>query len=222
MTDVEPEIPAQVASHRSPITKAAALAIAILGGWFIYGMMGQHRKETAPGECAAAKTVAERIAPLANGTIAALTVAKTPRPLVELAFEGADGEKHTLSELRGKTILLNLWATWCIPCREEMPALDRLQARLGDASFEVVAISIDTARLDKRKAFLSEAGVQSLQFYADPTAEVFQVLKKNGKVVGLPTTLLIDPHGCEVAQMAGPADWSSDEALRLIEAAKRV
>jgi thiol-disulfide isomerase/thioredoxin len=108
-----------------------------------------------------------------------------------------------------------------VPCREEMPSLDRLQAKLGGDDFEVVAVDIDTTRLERRRAFLKEAGVSSLGFYADPKAEVFQVLKKAGKVVGLPTTLLIDGQGCELGVMPGPADWASEDAMRLISAAKR-
>jgi len=115
---------------------------------------------------------------------------------------------------------LNLWATWCVPCREEMPALDRLQAQAGGADFEVVALNIDTARLEKRQQFLSEIGVKALKFYADPSADVFQTLKRAGKVVGLPTTILIDADGCELGTLAGAAAWDSPDALRLVAAAR--
>ena len=138
--------------------------------------------------------------------------------MARIAFETGDGRKN-LGDFRGKTLLVNLCATWCIPCREEMPALDRLQAERGGADFEVVAISIDTTRLEKRQAFLAEAGVKNLAFYADPTAEVFQVLKKAGKVVGLPTSILVDRDGCEIGVMSGPADWASADAAALVMAA---
>ena len=97
-----------------------------------------------------------------------------------------------------------------------MPALDRLQAQIGGADFEVVAVNIDTARLERRQQFLTEIGATSLRFYADPTADVFQVLKRAGKVVGLPTTILIDSNGCELGQLAGAAAWDSPEAVRLL------
>jgi hypothetical protein len=100
-----------------------------------------------------------------------------------------------------------------------MPALDRLQAQRGGDDFQVIAVNIDTARLDKRQAFLDEARVKSLPFYADPSADVFQALKQAGKVVGLPTTLLIDKQGCEIGIMAGPAEWSSPDALKLVDQA---
>jgi hypothetical protein len=96
-----------------------------------------------------------------------------------------------------------------------------LQARLGGPDFDVVAINIDTTRLDRRQAFLKEAGVEKLAFYTDRSADVFQTLKKAGKVTGLPTTLLIDADGCELGVMPGPADWASDDAVRLVKAALR-
>jgi len=193
----------------------AICAAVLAGGAVLYGMRGAGKE--GGGQCDAARAVAERVAPFAKGEVASLNVAKTPRPMPALAFETVDGRKQ-LSDLRGKAVLLNLWATWCIPCREEMPALDRLQAQKGGPDFEVVAISIDTTRLEKRQAFLNEAGVKSLGFYADPSAEVFQVLKKAGKVVGLPTSILVDKEGCEIGVMSGPADWASADAVALVGA----
>ena len=143
---------------------------------------------------------------------------KAPRPAIDLAFETADGQKKKLSDFRGKGVVLNLWATWCVPCREEMPSLDRLQARNGASDFEVVAVNVDTSRLERRQQFLNEIGVKSLAFYADPSADALQVLKRAGKLVGLPTTLLIDSSGCEVGALAGAAAWDSPDALRLLAA----
>ena len=116
-------------------------------------------------------------------------------------------------------MLLNLWATWCVPCRKEMPALDGLERRLGGARFEVVAVNIDTRDPDKPKAFLREIGVNKLAYYADSTAKVFQDLKETGRAFGMPTTLLIDPNGCEIGTMAGPAEWASEDAIKLIQGA---
>jgi len=137
----------------------------------------------------------------------------------DLAFEGPDGKPMKLSDLRGKVVLLNLWATWCAPCRKEMPALDRLQAALGGKDFEVVALSVDTRNLDRRKPFLDSVGVKSLAFYADPKADSLQILKGAAKVVGLPTTLLVDRRGCDLGVMAGPAEWDSPDAQALVKAA---
>ena len=116
-------------------------------------------------------------------------------------------------------MLLNLWATWCVPCRKEMPTLDALQQRLGGPDFEVVAVNIDTRDPDKPKAWLKEIGISKLAYYADPTAKTFQDLKAIGRAFGMPTTLLIDRQGCEIGTIAGPAEWASDDAVKLIQAA---
>ena len=100
-----------------------------------------------------------------------------------------------------------------------MPTLDALQGKLGGPGFEVVAVNIDTRDPDKPKQFLKEIGVQKLAYYADPSAKTFQDLKSIGRAFGMPTTMLIDPHGCEIGTIAGPAQWASDDAVKLIEAA---
>jgi hypothetical protein len=99
-----------------------------------------------------------------------------------------------------------------------MPALDRLQAKMGGADFQVVAVNIDTSRLDRPKAFLAEAGVKNLSRYADSSADSFEALRVAGKALGLPTSLLIGPDGCELAVMAGPAQWDSGDAAKLVTA----
>jgi thiol-disulfide isomerase/thioredoxin len=155
---------------------------------------------------------------LARGEVAALAVAKAPKRLPDLAFQDEAGQRKTLADWRGRTVLFNLWATWCVPCRKEMPALDALQAKLGGPAFEVVAVNIDTRDPGKPKAWLKEVGIDKLGYFADPTAKVFQDLKEAGKAFGMPTTLLIDDAGCEIATLAGPAEWASEDALTLIAA----
>lgn len=196
----------------SPLISLAVLA-AVLA--FIYVMEARHRNETGSAACASTSAVIGRVAPLVHGEIAALALAGEPRPIPELSFTGPDGKTVKLTDFRGRDLLLNLWATWCIPCRQEMPALDRLEAKRGGPDFQVVAINIDTARLDRPKAFLHEIGVKSLAFYADNTANVFQILKQDGKVLGLPTTILVGKDGCDIGTMAGPAQWDSQDALAL-------
>ncbi len=205
----------------APAAVFALLAVIALSVAVLYGISGLPGKETAASggkSCAASAERLAAVAASATGEVAAFSPAKTPRPALDLTFEGPDGRKHQLSEMRGRAILLNLWATWCVPCREEMPAFDRLQAKAGGSDFEVVTLNIDTARLERRQAFLTEIGVKSLTFYADPTADVFQVLKRAGKVVGLPTTILIDAQGCELGILAGAAAWDSPDAMRLVAA----
>ena len=169
-----------------------------------------------------AQETAQRIAPLVRGEVAALAVAKSPKRLPELAFQDEAGARKTLADWRGRTVLFNLWATWCVPCRKEMPALDALQGKLGGPGFEVVAVNIDTRDAAKPKAWLKEVGIGRLGYFADPSAKVFQDLKEAGKAFGMPTTLLIDAAGCEIATLSGPAEWASDDALKLIAAALKI
>jgi thiol-disulfide isomerase/thioredoxin len=184
----------------------------------VYGI-GAMQRNPADAACREAGELVKRLAPLARGEVAAVGIASDPRRLPALTFAGADGKPRTLADFQGKTVLLNLWATWCVPCRKEMPALDALQAKLGGEHFEVVAVNIDTRNLDKPKSWLQEVGITKLGYYADPSAKVFQDLKAIGKAFGMPTTLLVDPQGCELGALAGPAEWSSADAVRLIETA---
>jgi thiol-disulfide isomerase/thioredoxin len=202
---------------RRPLLLGVAAFAVGAGAIALYGA-GDAGNSAAP-ECRAARPVADRLAPFARGEVAAVTVAKESKRLPDLSFTGPDGSQRTLADYRGRTVLLNLWATWCAPCRQEMPALDRLQAALGGPEFEVVAVNIDTRNLDKPKAWLKEAGVERLAYYADREAKIFQDLKRVGKAVGMPTTLLVDPEGCELALINGPAEWASEDALKLVRAA---
>jgi thiol-disulfide isomerase/thioredoxin len=196
---------------------AAAVVVLGIGAIAVYGRWDSGN--SAARECGAAKSVAQRLVPLARGEVAAVTVANDPKPLPDLGFLGPDGAARTLSSFKGRTVLLNLWATWCAPCRHEMPALDKLQAELGGPHFEVLAINIDTRNLGRPKVWLEEAGIRRLAYYSDPEAKVFQDLRRIGKAVGMPTTLLIDPGGCELALLSGPAEWASGDALKLVRAA---
>jgi thiol-disulfide isomerase/thioredoxin len=184
----------------------------------VYGIVGFGRNAADP-QCAEALKTVERLAPLARGEVAAVVVPPDPRQLPALSFQDAAGTHKALAEWHGRAVLLNLWATWCPPCRKEMPALDALQERLGGPDFQVVAVNIDTRDPDKPKAWLKDVGVSHLTYYADPDAKIFQELKAVGKAVGMPTTLLVDRSGCTVATLAGPAEWASDDAIKLVQAA---
>lgn len=183
-----------------------------------YGLSGVRSAAESAGECSASAATTERLKPLAKGELAAVNVG-TPKPSPVIGFNGPDGQAKTLSDFRGRTILVNLWATWCVPCRQEMPALDKLQAEAGGADFEVVAINVDTRNPDKPKAWLKENGIGNLAYYADPTGKVLQTLQKSGHVVGLPATFMVDASGCEIALLKGPAEWASPDALAFVRAA---
>jgi thiol-disulfide isomerase/thioredoxin len=128
-----------------------------------------------------------------------------PKPLPVLQFEDSQGGKRTLADFHGRMILLNVWATWCVPCREEMPALDRLQAELGGPRFQVLAVSVDQEGPEIAQRFFKEIGVKSLDFYIDRSARAaFQL-----DAVGLPVSILIDRQGRELGRKLGAVQWDS-------------
>jgi thiol-disulfide isomerase/thioredoxin len=142
----------------------------------------------------------------------AFTALETPRELPELHFVNGEGREMTLAEFERKTVLLNIWATWCVPCREEMPALDRLQAKLGGADFQVVPLSIDREGLPAVKVFYEELGLEALGIYVDRSGKAGRRLN----ALGIPTTLLIDRKGRELGRTVGPAEWDSDEVVEFL------
>ena len=194
----------------------AGLGLGLAG---VYGFSALRGNAGGDPACRPAVALAKKIAPLARGEVAAVNVAKSPLKIPDLAFKDAAGKPLTLADFRGRTVLLNLWATWCVPCRKEMPTLDALEGELGGPRFQVVAVNIDTRNPERPKQFLKDIGVKKLSFYADPSAKAFQDLKSIGRAFGMPTTLLVDPHGCEIGSIAGPAEWASKDAVALIEAA---
>ena len=163
------------------------VAVSALAGFgAVYLTLGRSHnaapeQTAAPGPDAAATPAA---APAKTGQMAAFVTKKPPEALPDITFNDADGKPLTLSSFKGRTVLLNLWATWCAPCREEMPSLDRLQQALGSDKFEVVALSLDRAGLDASKKFLDDVKAKTLKLYVDPTAKQGVTLK----LVGMPTT----------------------------------
>jgi len=206
------------AKRRLAVVVAGGIAGVAVGLAAVYGI-GTFLRNAGDAACRPAVELAKRIAPLARGEVAALAVAETPLRVPDVAFRDAGGAQRHLADWRGRTVLFNLWATWCVPCRKEMPALDALEAKLGGPAFEVVTVNIDTRDPDKPRAWLKEVGIGRLAYYADPSAKVFQDLKVAGRAAGMPTTLLVDPAGCEIGTLAGPADWASEDAVKLISAA---
>ena len=207
------------ARKRARTLSAVAIIASAAAFAGIYGIGGLMRNAAAQSPCAPAVDLAKKIAPLAKGEVAALTMATSPLQLPDLAFEDSEGKTRKLSEWKGRTVLVNLWATWCVPCRKEMPALDKLQETLGGKDFEVVAINIDTRDPEKPKNFLKDGGLSKLAYFHDQKAKVFQDLKSAGRALGMPTSVLVDGAGCEIATIAGPAEWASDDAVKLIKAA---
>jgi thiol-disulfide isomerase/thioredoxin len=211
--------PQPAAMRRIPVTIGAVLIGTVIGFAGVYGIGGLKRNAAGDPACRGAVDLARKLAPLVQGEVAALTMATAPLRLPDLAFEDAEGKPKKLSDWRGRTVLVNLWATWCLPCRKEMPALESLQTRLGGANFEVVAVNIDTRDPEKPKNFLKEANLTRLGYFSDQKAKVFQDLKAIDRALGMPTSVLVDGEGCEIATIAGPAEWDSGDAIKLITAA---
>jgi len=135
-------------------------------------------------------------------------------PVPNLSFKRSDGQELTLADLRGKAVLLNIWATWCLSCRTEMPALDRLQAKLGNEKFEVVALSVDRDGEEVVTPFFSATGVKNLAMYLNPEGDAVRAFK----ITGLPTTVLIGRDGTERRRWVGPKEWDAPEVVAEISA----
>lgn len=202
----------------SPLAKYLGLAAlsAIAAFAAVYVMLGwpDNAGPTGRGPEGAPQASKSGQNALTTGPMTTFVFKPTREELTDISFLDGEGKKVSLKDWRGKMILLNLWATWCAPCREEMPALERLQKSLGSDKFQVVALAVDKAGLDGARKFLKDNGIEALKLYADPTA-------RNGtqlKVIGMPTSILIDAEGREIGRLIGPAAWDSAEAKRLIEA----
>lgn len=142
-----------------------------------------------------------------------LIIHESPRALPEFSFVTGEGEAISLQAWQNKLVVLNIWATWCAPCRDEMPSLDRLQARLGGENFEVVALSVDTGGADRVVSFFRDVEVAHLEVMLDPGGREARRLG----TFGLPSTIIITSEGEELARLVGPAEWDDAEVVSLLE-----
>jgi thiol-disulfide isomerase/thioredoxin len=190
---------------RPNITKHTALAVVTLIAVVALGVVAYKytaRKAVEPPASAASSPA----------TGLRLVPAKKPVPLPEVRFTDGEGRPMALADFRGRMVLLNVWATWCTPCREEMPTLDRLQAQLGGPDFEVVALSIDHDGIAAVRKFYREISIKHLRSYNDPEMRATTALG----VLGIPATLLIDREGREIGRALGPAEWDASEVIETI------
>jgi len=201
------------------IALVASAIGAIAGLAAVYGIGGFPGSGGGGGNCTLAEQIARDITPYRTGDIAGFIPSQESRYVADLTFTDKDGASKTLGDFAGKTVLLNLWATWCAPCRKEMPTLDRLQEKLGSDDFTVLTVNIDRRNTARAEAFFEENGIKNLAFFADPTTQIFETLKRRGRAVGMPTTMLVDGKGCEIGVLHGIAEWDSDDAIALIKAA---
>lgn len=199
------------------IVIASALAVAA-GFVAVYVSLGGNGNDAPAPKAQIGKTAgvgAKWLKAYSRGKMITFVARAEPQDLPEVTFVREDGSAASLNEWRGKVVLLNLWATWCGPCRKEMPDLDRLKAELGGDDFDLVALSIDRTGLDKPRRFLDEIGVKHLKLYNNSSGKLAASLK----AFGMPTTLLLNRQGQEIGRLVGPADWGSDDAVALIKAA---
>lgn len=194
---------------------AFAVAAALFLDAGVYVEKGGHGNGSQANAPVTVPVMQAGVSPFSKGTMATFVVRKEPKDLADARFKNADGKELSFQDWRGKVILLNLWATWCAPCRHEMPALDRLQGSIGGDNFEVVAVSIDRKGLKAAQGFLTEIKTKNLTTYIDQTGKIAREVG----AFGMPTSILIDRDGKEIGRLIGPAEWDSNETMALIKAA---
>lgn len=211
----------QFAKHRSGpsllsyivgLSLAAIAGFAIAGPWWTGDGHVRRGGSAHLAAGAASETAGARAAESSAG-MEKLVVHDTPRAVPKFAFIDGDGDTRTLADWRGKLLLVNIWATWCAPCKEEMPALSRLEAKRGAKDFAVVPISVDRGGLDKPRAFLDRIGADNLPLLVEQSGRLNVTLD----VLGLPATLIVNAEGREVARMIGPAEWDTPQAIARLE-----
>ncbi len=186
------------------------LGMVAAGAGFLAALMVPHN---SPKVRSFDPTAVERQAAAPAPVLGTFVSPAGPQAVPELAFTSTDGKPHRLSEWRGKVVLLNLWATWCAPCKVEMPSLDRLQAKFGGDAFAVLALSVDRTGTGKPAEFFSENNITHLAVYNDSESAATAALRASG----LPVSLMLDAQGREVARLTGPADWDSPAAIAKVE-----
>ena len=214
MTDMHaPRPPASSRLRLLVALVVTGLAVAI-AAWVWLGNAGQARECPAQAEAAAAIDAA------AVGELAALNGTGEGRGYASLAFKDAQGADRTIADFKGRALLVNFWASWCVPCRAEMPALDALAGKYNSDSFMVLPINLDIGAggLEKAQAFLDQNSFAHLPLYADNTFAAFDRLKQQAVAVGLPATLVLDENGCELGVLQGPAEWHTPDGEAVVEA----
>ena len=162
----------------------------------------------------AQETDIETIKALRAGDMRLVNIHAEPKKIIEANILDVEGNEIDLSAYLGKTVLLNFWATWCAPCRAEMPSLDALNRELGGDQFAVVTIATGRNPVPMVQQFFKETNINTLPILRDPTMG----FARQSGVLGLPVTLILNPQGHEIARMQGEADWNSTDAKKLLQA----
>lgn len=215
MTEQEPQKPAR---HGSRLYAIGALVVAALA---ITATLWLSNPDPAGASgCAPLPAAAAAIDKAATGQLAAVQATAKGRGYADLPFQDGAGKPVTLKDFAGKTLLVNFWASWCIPCRAEMPALAALAKKFDGPDFMVLPINLDIGDdgIDKAKAFLASANITNLPIYVDPTLKTLDRLKDNAVALGLPASLLLDRKACEIGVLQGPAQWDSPDGENVVKA----
>lgn len=206
--------PRSALSWALPIGVGVVVVAGSIAAWLMLGNAG------TANECPVQPAAAQIIDAAAVGELAALNGTGEGRGYADMAFRDASGAQMSVADFSGKFLLVNFWASWCVPCREEMPALDAIATEYNSDRFMVLPINLDIGEsgLEKAQDFLDEGQFANLPLYADNTFAAFERLKREAVAIGLPATLLLDPEGCELAVLQGPAEWHSADGEAVIEA----
>lgn len=203
--------------HRLKLYAAALLCGLFVGGMILF--MRHFAEDTDGGaNCKTESGQQAALVDAAKGDVAAFIVSDNIQPMPDFIFKDTVERQLKLSDFRDKVLLINLWATWCLPCREEMPALDKLQEKRQREGFSVLAVSLDSDS-EKPKQFYRDNKIEALALYHDDKGEAFRQLRRAGLVQGLPTSFLVNKNGCLLGLMHGPANWAGHDAKALIDAA---
>ena len=198
----------------------AGIAGLLVGFFAVYAYNFVSNRDQFNTSCRISSETQNTLQKYVTGELEAFLIATNPINLSNITFQDEYNNNVNFSRFNGKTILLNLWATWCAPCRHEMPALDRLQQELGDDTFEVVALNVDQSESAQPNEFLKEINANNLTLWLDPDWTAYRELQQYGRIPGLPSTLLIDPNSCELGVVYGPVEWDSEDAENFIRVAK--
>lgn len=214
MTETSAPRPDPSPFPRLILTLGLALAGVGISAWLWLGNAG-----SVAGECPVQTEKGEALDIAATGQLAALMGTGAGRGYAGLAFKDEAGRDLTIADFAGTRLLVNFWASWCVPCREEMPALDFIATTYNSDGFLVLPINLDMGEdgLEKARAFLEEGQFANLPLYADNSFAAFERLRTEAVALGLPATLLLDENGCELAVLQGPAHWDHADGQRVVE-----
>jgi thiol-disulfide isomerase/thioredoxin len=213
LTDPKPYARPRLTARRVLVLAAISAAVALVLTLIISNVAPPEATE-----CPVQAEKAEALETAATGELAAVMGTGTGRSHADMAFTDEAGKQVTIADFAGKKLLVNFWASWCGPCRAEMPALDAVADKYNGETFEVLPLNTGETQPEKAKEFLAEGQFKHLPLYADTGFKLLEKLKTSAISAGLPATILLDENSCELAVLQGPAEWDTPDGHKLIEA----